>query len=305
MAGKFDVCAEVTQAILDHLEAGVVPWRQPWDAGGVVALPVRVTGEPYRGVNVVLLWQRMIAKGYRHPTWMTYRQAAALGGQVRKGEKSTMVVKVGSVVKPGEADAVSGETGAAGEDRVLRFTRAYRVFNVAQIAGLDAAFYTAPVAPRAFGTRADPAVLAWLERTGIALEVTPDPRAYYSLSRDVIHMPPAERFEDGVAHAGTLLHEAVHATGAPHRLDRTSGCVFGDAAYCQEEMVAELASAIVGAQLGIAPRFEQNAAYLQSWITVLGSDSRALLRAASAAQKARDWLMERGGALDAPGPQTA
>ena len=105
MAGKFDVCAEVTQAILDHLEAGVVPWRQPWDAGGVVALPVRVTGEPYRGVNVVLLWQRMIAKGYRHPTWMTYRQAAALGGQVRKGEKSTMVVKVGSVVKPGEADA--------------------------------------------------------------------------------------------------------------------------------------------------------------------------------------------------------
>ena len=297
MAGKFDICAEVTQTILDHLEAGVAPWRQPWSAGGSVSLPLRVTGVPYRGVNVVLLWQKMVASGYRSPTWMTYAQAAALGGQVRKGEKSTMVVKMGTDVKAGEVDKVTGE---AGEDRVRRFMRAYRVFNCAQIDGLDAAFHTDPPPPRSFGTRADPAVLAWLARTGIALEVTADPRAYYSPARDVIHMPPAETFEDGAAQAGTLLHEAVHATGASHRLDRRFGRVFGDAVYRQEERIAELGSAMAGARLGIAPRFEQNAAYLAAWIEVMRSDSRAILRAASAAQQASDWLIDRGGLLDDP-----
>ena len=297
MSGKFDVCAEVTQIILDHLEAGVVPWRQPWDAGGAVSLPLRVTGEPYRGVNVVLLWQTMVAQGYRSPTWMTYRQAAELGGQVRKGEKSTMVVKMGTHVKPGEVDAVTGETG---EDQVRRFTRAYRVFNCAQINGLDDAFYSEPTPPRSFGTRADPAVLAWLARTGIGLEVTGEPRAYYSPSRDVIHMPPAETFQDGASHAATLLHEAVHGTGHSYRLDRTFGKSFGDADYCREEVVAELGSAMAGARLGIAPQFEQNAAYLSSWVEVMRSDSRAVQRAASAAQQASDWLIEKGGLLDDP-----
>ena len=297
MSGKFDLYAEVTQTILDHLEAGVVPWRQPWNTGGAVSLPLRVTGDPYRGVNVVLLWQKMVARGYRYPTWMSYRQAAQLGGQVRKGEKSTMVVKMGTVSKPGEVDAV---TGAAGADEVRRFMRAYRVFNCAQIDGLDAAFYADPTPPRSFGTQADPAVLAWLARTGIALEVTAEPRAYYSVSRDVIHMPPAETFEDGAAHAGTLLHEAVHATGAKARLNREFGRAFGDASYCQEEVVAELGSAMAGARLGIAPRFEQNAAYLSAWIEVLRSDSRAVMRAASAAQQASDWLIARGGALEDP-----
>lgn len=296
-SGKFDLCAEVTQTILDHLEAGVVPWRKPWDAGGAVSLPLRVTGEPYRGVNTVLLWQKMVARGYRSPTWMTYRQAAELGGQVRKGEKSTMVVKMGTVSKPGEVDAVTGETG---EDQVRRFSRAYRVFNCAQIDGLDAVYYADPTPPRSFGTRADPAVLAWLARTGIALEVTDEPRAYYSPARDVIHMPPAETFEDGAAHAGTLLHEAVHATGHESRLNRTFGRSFGDEAYSKEELRGELGSAMAGAQLGIAPRFEQNAAYLASWIEVLRSDSRAVMRAASAAQQASDWLIAQGGALDDP-----
>ena len=297
MAGKFDVYAEVTQTILDHLEAGVAPWRQPWDAGGAVSLPLRVTGEPYRGVNVVLLWLRMIAKGYRAPTWMTYRQAARLGGQVRKGEKSTMVVKFGTVVKPGEADDVTGE---AGEDRVMRYARAYRVFNCAQIDGLDAAFHTEPKPPKSFGTCADPALMAWLKRTGITLEVTSDPRAYYSPQRDVIHMPPAETFEDGAAHASTLLHEACHATGHRTRLNRIFGKRFGDADYSREEVLVEIASAMAGARLGIEPQFEQNAAYLSSWITVLREDSRAVLRAASAAQKASDWLIDKAGLLEEP-----
>ena len=249
------------------------------------------------GLNVVLLWQKAVAQGYRSPTWMTYRQSTLLGGQVRKGEKSTMVVKMGTHVKPGEVDPVSGETG---EDRVFRFMRAYRVFNVAQIDGLDEAFYTEPTPPRSFGTRADPGVLAWLARTGISLEVTAEPRAYYSPVRDVIHMPPAETFEDGAAHAGTLLHEACHGSGHPTRLNRTFGKAFGDAAYQQEEIVAELGAAMTGARLGIEPRFGQNAAYLDAWVTAGRSDSRAILRAASAAQAASDWLIERAGLLDDP-----
>ena len=296
MSGKFDVCAEVTQIILDHLEAGVVPWRQPWDAGGAASLPLRVTGEPYRGVNVVLLWQKMVAQGYRSPTWMTYRQAGLLGGQVRKGETSTSVVKMDTYVKPGEADAVTGETG---EDQARRFMRAYRVFNVAQIDGLDQKFHAEPAPPRSFGTRADPALLAWLARTGIALEVTAEPRAYYSMSRDVIHMPPAETFEDGARHGGVLLHEACHASGHESRLNRLKPGMSQEE-RALEELYAELGSAMVCARLGIAPEFEQNAAYLDSWVKALRSDSRAVLRAASTAQRASDWLIGRGGLLDDP-----
>ncbi|WP_419738652.1 ArdC family protein [Ruegeria sp.] len=297
MSGTFDLYKEVTQTILDHLEAGVVPWRKPWDAGGTPALPLRVTGEAYRGVNVVLLWQKMVAQGYRARTWMTYAQATKLGGQVRKGEKSTRVVKMGRHVTQGAVDARTGERE---EDEVRRFMRAYRVFHVEQIDGLDASFYAAPTPPRSFGTRSDPAVLAWLARTGIALEVTGEPRAYYDIARDVIHMPPAENFGDGAGHAGTLLHEAAHATGHRTRLKRRFGTAFGDADYCQEEVVAELGSAMVGAQLGVEPRFEQNAAYLEAWTRVLRSDARAVMRAASAAQAASDWLIARGGLLEDP-----
>ncbi len=298
MTGKFDVHAHVTAAIVAELEKGVAPWRRPWSSGGSgLRMPLRVTGEPYRGINVVMLWRAALERGHAAQTWMTYRQAARLGGQVRRGERGTLVIKVGTVER---ASAVAGEDPGR-----ISFVRSYRVFNVAQIDGLDAAWYAAPEPPRSFGAGSDPAVMGWFGRTGLRLRSTPEPRAYYSPAQDVIHMPPAETFEDAAAWTGVLLHEACHATGHEGRLAREYGAKFGDAAYAREELVAEIGAAMVEAQLGIATRLEQSAAYLQAWIDVLRSDSRAIMRASSAAQAAADWLMDRGGALSGAAAEAA
>ena len=138
---------------------------------------------------------------------------------------------------------------------------------------------------------------AWFRRLGVGLETSGAPRAFYDVARDVVHMPPEDFFKDGATYAGVLLHETVHATGAPHRLDRRLGEAFSDTRYAHEELVAELGSAMVGALLGIEPRFEENAAYLKEWIKILKSDQRAILKAASAAQAACDWLMAQAGDL--------
>ncbi len=288
-----DIYTRVTDAILAHLEAGVPPWRKPWDDGGVARLPVRVTGEPYRGINVLLLWQAALARGYVSPNWMTYAQALKLGGQVRRGETSVRVVKYGTVRRV----ASEGEGGAEGP--AFGYLRSCAVFNVGQIDGLDAAWSAAPPPLRDYGTEADARFLAWFGRTGLKLRTRDAGRACYDIAADCIEMPPVWRFESPAAHAGTLLHETCHATGAKSRLDRSFGTGFGDAAWSREELVAELGSAMAGARLGIAPQFEANAAYLQHWIDILKSDTRAIVRAASAAQKAADWLIGKAGLLDA------
>ena len=296
---KRDIYREVTDGIVAALAVGVVPWRRPWDAGGM-GLPLRITGEAYRGVNVVLLWQAALARGYVTPTWLTYRQATELGGQVRKGARSVPVIRFGTSVRREEG---GGEAVAGGDegDATRRFgwLRRYAVFNVAQIEGLEERFHAPAAPPRQFDTCADPALMAWFGRTGLRLETGAVPQAYYSPSRDVIHMPPVERFETPDGFAATLLHESAHATGSVQRLDRLrAGSRFGDQGYAREEIVADVAAAMVAARLGIAPDFEQTAAYLDSWIAVLRSDARAIVQAASAAQAAADWLIERGGALD-------
>ena len=296
---KRDIYRQVTDGIVAVLEAGVVPWRRPWDAGGM-GLPLRVTGEAYRGMNVVLLWHAALARGYVTPIWLTWRQATELGGQVRKGARSVPVIRFGTSARReqagGEAVAVADESEAT---RRFGWVRRYAVFNVAEVDGLAARFHAPATPPRRFDTGADPALMAWFGRTGLRLETGAVPQAWYSPSRDVIHMPPVERFETAAGFAATLLHESAHATGSVQRLDRLRARNrFGDQGYAREEIVADVAAAMVAARLGIAPDFEQTAAYLDSWIAVLRSDARAIVQAASAAQAAADWLIERGGALE-------
>ena len=286
---KSSIYEEVTQSILAKLEAGVLPWRKPWQGERLAMLPRRVTGEPYRGINVVLLWLAGVERGYRYTSWMTYRQAAALGGQVRKGEKSSLVVKVGTIERKSDDPNEEPER--------LGFVRSYRVFNVAQIDDLDSLWYAEPDQWPVPGTVADPRILNWFARTGVTLISSADPRAYYDWKRDHVHMPLAELFESPDSYSSTLLHEAIHATGSSDRLDRAFGPP-GTDDYAREELIGELGAAFAAAQLGLAPDFDQNAAYLDHWIKILRSDSRAMLRTAAAAQSACDWLIERAGPLD-------
>ena len=294
-AKEFNIYDYVTNTILAALEAGTVPWRQCWTGESLgVPLPLSATGEAYRGINVLMLWVQAHEKGYCSPTWMTYKQARDLGGQVRKGEKSTTVVKYGTYEAKGE---VEGRDGDEGQTRA--YARAYRVFNVEQIDGLAEPFYRKAEAPRDLGTEADPALEDWFDRLGIGIDTSEDPRAYYRPSTDRIHMPPIATFESASQFYGVLAHESAHATKAPHRLDRKHTGLSAER-YCKEEVVAELTAALVATRLGIETHYDQNAAYLQHWIDAMKADNRAVIKAASMAQAACDWMFETAGELSLP-----
>jgi len=290
MTGKFDAQQEVTDRIIAAIEAGTPPWRKPWtgDRGGA-AFPLRACGEPYRGINVILLWLEADAKGYASPHWFTYRQAQELGAQVRKDEKSAPVIKFGTFdtekAEPASEDAAT---------RKVMFTKLYHVFNADQIDGLPESYYRRPEPARDLGTEPDAELEAFFAATGAVIETSNDPRAYYNPVADRIHMPPVGTFESAGAYYATLAHEATHWTGHGSRLDRIKK--FADRkAYAFEELVAELGNVILCTHLGLTPDFEQSAAYVESWLKALKEDKRAIFRAAAEGQKAADLLIQLAG----------
>jgi antirestriction protein ArdC len=198
---KFDVQAQVTNSIIKAIEAGTAPWRKPWtggESGG--AFPLRSTGERYRGINILLLWCAAEENGFSSAHWFTYKQAADIGGQVRKGQKSSTVVKYGTFEKEGDN----------GEAKSIPYTKAYRVFNADQIDGLPTEFYTEPEAARDLGTVADPELDAFFASVGVPIDTSDKPQAYYSPKTDRIPMPSIETFYDAASFYGVLAHESVH-----------------------------------------------------------------------------------------------
>jgi antirestriction protein ArdC len=231
-----------------------------------------------------MLWGEAAAHGYACPTWLTYRQAAAHGGQVRKGEHGSLVVYADRIRKTDTAD--NGEA----IEREIRFLRGYTVFNAEQIDGLSERFYAAPSPPRpAFERIAGAEHFA--RNTAIDIRHGGD-RACYAIEADRVQLPPFESFTDAEAYYATLLHEVVHATRHPSRLSREFGRPrWGDAGYAAEELVAELGAAFLCADLAITPEPRQDhAAYITSWLTVLNNDKRAIFTAAAHAQRAADFL---------------
>ncbi len=288
MADKFDLHAHVTNQIITAMEAGTAPWRKPWTgATGGVAFPRRHNGEAYQGINVVMLWLEAAERGYTSAFWMTYKQAQEIGGQVRKGEKSATVIKVGRFEK---ADKESGEPVA------VPFTRAYRVFNADQIDGLPEKFHGQHIeAPRDLGTEADPELDAFFAATGAKIITSEDPKAFYHPLHDHVHMPPIATFHDANGYYCTLSHELTHWTGHSSRLDRFGKKGRDREAYAFEELVAEIGSCMVYASLGLVPDFDQSASYIESWLKALKDDKRLIFTAASAAQAACNLILERGG----------
>lgn len=286
-----DPYARITNRILEQLREGVRPWTKPWSSqqlGARVTRPLRSTGEPYQGINVVLLWMEAVACGYASPTWMTYRQAQALGAQVRKGERGAPVVYFGSTTKSAQAEESGKEEG-----REVRFLKSYTVFNLAQIDGLpERVAQPAPAeAPSLPCPEPIEAAEAFFAATSAEVRHGGD-RAYYSAGEDRIQLPPLEAFSDAEGYYATRAHETVHWTRHPSRLDRDFGRKrFGDEGYAREELVAELGSAFLAADLGLylEPR-EDHAAYLASWIKVLESDKRAIVSAAAHAERAVKFL---------------
>jgi antirestriction protein ArdC len=284
-----DVYSRVTDKIIADLETGVAPWHKPWSAGnasGRIAIPTRITGEHYRGINVLMLWGAAQDAGYERSQWLTFKQAIALKGCVRKGEKGTLVVYASTFSKT--------ETDANGDDteRAIPFLKGYTVFNVAQCDGLPARYYgedeavtpLAPVAERCAAAE------TFVGNTG-AIVRHGGGRAFYSTGTDAITMPPYETFEDPESYAATKLHELGHWTGHEKRLARTFGKHFGDKDYSKEELVAELTAAFLCADLNVSgTQRKDHSEYIRYWLDILKEDKRAIFKAASAAQKAADYL---------------
>lgn len=270
---KTDVYQTVTNTIIAQLEAGTAPWHKSW-AGVDGGMPLRVTGEEYRGINVIIL----AMQGRSRATWMTYKQAKALGGQVRAGEKGTAI----TFFKPLKIEK-------NGVEETIPLMRTYSVFNVEQISGLPSKYDAPSTEPRTLDDRIDHAD-AYFDATGADVRHGGN-RAYYSPTPDFVQMPDYDAFDDAVSYYGTLAHELVHWTGNDKRLDRFVKNADGTKDYAREELVAEIGACYIMAKLGleITPR-EDHASYLASWLKVLKDDPRAIFKAAAAAQKAVDFV---------------
>jgi len=262
----------------------------PWHTSGRFAFsPINVTSKkPYRGINTVCLWAAAQAKRYESGEWATYQQWQERGAQVRKGEKSTLVVFWKFANERSESQD-GGQEQSAGGSRLL-FTRGYSVFNAAQVDG-----YTPTLdAERPALERIEQAE-AFFSTIGADVHHGGN-QAFYSPASDHIQMPPFAAFRDAIGYYSTLAHEHTHWTATASRCDRQLGKRFGDSAYAAEELIAELGAAFTCAHLGLStePR-PDHAAYIQSWLKVLKADSRAIFTAASKAQQATDWMVERAG----------
>lgn len=281
-----DVYQIITDKIIDHLKKGVIPWRKPWRVSDV---PMNlITKKPYRGMNFFLL----ALTPYKSNYWLTFKQAQDIGGNVKKGEKSTLIVfwkiykkKDGSVDENGEESTENIP--------VLRY---YNVFNADQVEGIESKIPKVEEEEKLdldlFNdfSEAESIVENYQNKPLIKFDSN---SAYYMPALDAIHMPTKETFVSVEEHYSTLFHEIIHSTGHKKRLNRLNKtAAFGNKDYSYEELVAELGSAFLCSQANISnATIENSAAYINGWLKKLRSDSKILLKAAGAAQKAADHVL--------------
>jgi antirestriction protein ArdC len=286
--GRASLYDEITDKIIAQLEAGRVPWVQPWGTAAAkapLAMPKNAsTDRPYSGVNILLLWGSTIERGFTGQSWLTFRQALSLGGHVRKGERGTTVVYADRFV-PGDEKRRAAETGE--EAQAIPFLKRFTVFNIDQCESLPEQIATA--APPPPPGLIEPTVEALIKASGITVRIGGD-RAFYAPVEDYVQVPPPQAYFEPINWHRTALHELGHATGHPSRLNRDLSGSHGTKKYAFEELVAELTAAFGCASLGIVPTV-RHADYIGSWVEVLREDNRAIVRAASQASKAADYLL--------------
>jgi antirestriction protein ArdC len=279
---------EITDKIIAELEAGRVPWIQPWGTGAAnasLAMPKNAaTQRQYSGINVLILWDSVIEHGFSAQNWLTFRQALRLGGNVRKGAHGTTVVYADRFVPDEERQRAERD---GDEPNAIPFLKRFTVFNTDQCECLPAELTGAP-APVPDGLIL-PHAEALIAATGADFRIGGE-RAFYSPAHDFIQVPRPETYFEPINWHRTALHELGHWTGHLSRLARDLSGHFGSALYAKEELIAEMTSAFVCASLGIVPTV-RHADYIGSWLEVLREDNRAIVRAASAASKAADYLL--------------
>ena len=277
---KTDVFTIVNNRIIEQLEKGVVPWRQPWTGAG--APRNLITGRAYRGLNVLLL----ASLGYSTNLFLTLKQVNELGAKIKKGEHACPVVFWSQ--KDVEPDEKSGKEAK----RILRY---YSVFNVEQC--LELPDDRIPVFE---STHNEPIRVCEMIIENMPLPpkiLTKSSEAYYNPSTDIINMPKIKSFIDSEAYYAVLFHELVHSTGHQTRLSRegiTNPEKFGSERYSEEELVAQIGACFLASHTGCSMKhFENDVAYIDGWLKKLKDDKRFLLFASSKAQRAVDYVLNQ------------
>ncbi|KJV40224.1 ArdC family protein [Brevundimonas sp. KM4] len=287
-SGRASLYDDITDKIIAELEAGRAPWVQPWGSSAAkapLAMPCNAaTGRHYSGINVLILWGAVIQHGFPDQSWLTFRQALSLGGNVRRGEHGTTVVYADRFT-PEDEKRRARETGE--DAAAIPFLKRFTVFNAAQCDGLPDNI--AAIAPPPPPGLIEPRVEALIEATGIDFRIGGD-RAFYVPAHDYVQVPPPQAYFEPINWHRTALHELGHASGHASRLGRDLTGGFGTKKYAFEELVAEINAAFCCASLGIVPTV-RHADYIGAWLEVLREDNRAIVRAASQASKAADWLL--------------
>jgi antirestriction protein ArdC len=305
-----DVREVITERIIAMLEKGGNVFRERWTRAASRGIPRNgKSGEPYHGANVLLLWDAAIEQGYASNVWLTYKQAASLGAQVRRGERAVLCahferrsVRGDAGDEPAELhEGEAAKSEAQAPRRGFLLCTPFWLFNVAQIDGLPSEVIDltteSPLSPRG------PIEGALRLLGGCNATIRHGfERAMYLPDLDEIRLPWPKRFTSAEAYCATALHELVHHSGHPSRLNRQFGQRFGDAAYAFEELVAELGSAFVMGHCGLVDAtIEGHAAYLDSWLKVLRNDRTAIFTAARHAGAAFEYILRMEmPLLDAP-----
>ena len=292
-----DIYQGVTNRILESLDRGTVPWRQPWASRGPINL---VSAKQYRGVNVLLLELARMSAGYESPVWATFKQWKAAGGSVRRGEKGTAIT-FWKTFQPKRKSADE-------EPRKIPLLRQYYVFNRAQVEGdvripartLELAGVDAP-SPFEAIAHADDILESMPNRPRMVTASD----AWYAPHEDTVGLPARDSFVSPAHFYSTAFHELAHSTAHDSRVGRPIAGIHADPAqYAREELIAEIAAAMVLGAAGVdtSETFENTAAYVDTWRRALSADPKLIIAASAGAQRAADYI--RGlyelGAEDVP-----
>ncbi|MCJ8156576.1 ArdC family protein [Sphingomonas sp. LaA6.9] len=283
---RVSLYAGVTQKVISELEMGRLPWVQPWYDGKTLCdLPCNAgTGRHYSGINVLILWHAITEHGWKTQRWLTYRQAEALGGNVRKGEHGTSVCYADKFTPKGEQERAAND---GDEARTFAFLKRFTVFNIDQCEGLPEHVTALPERIRGHAIYVEAEEIIVGSRADFRIG---GDKAYYAPGSDHVQVPEQAAFRHPLDWYRTVFHELGHWTGHASRLGREQRGTFGGPDYAREELVAEMASAFVCAALNIPPQ-ARHSDYIGAWLEVLRGDERAIFRAASQAGKAADLLL--------------
>ncbi|WP_178392299.1 zincin-like metallopeptidase domain-containing protein [Burkholderia sp. SRS-W-2-2016] len=280
----------VAERLIEQLKAGTAPWQRPWEPGQPGAfIPMNpTTGKRYKGINAI----HLMGQGRTDSRWLTYKQAAAVDAQVRRGEKGTPIQYWKFTEEQAKTDDQGRPVLDAKGQPVMEEVRLERprvffatVFNAEQIDGLP------PLQRKEQTWDAVERAERILQASGAAIHHGEHSRAFYRPATDSIHLPDKGQFPSADNYYATALHELGHWTGHPQRLDRDLSHPFGSEGYAKEELRAEIASMILGDELGIGHDPGQHAAYVGSWIKALQDDPLEIFRAAAEAEKIQEYVL--------------